>query len=166
MYDDLFSPYLLIPLQSSVAEHPAATPVENQAEPDQPAVAAAITNDQEDSLLMFTEEDEDFDPLNRTSSVGQRTGSLSGNLPCPAPKGTSSTTGPTPTVGGANLLGDLSGLDLSADAPSTKPIATTMTTSAPTLQEILQPLQTSTITTSQPLLSSATPLSQPAQIQV
>ena len=125
--------------------------------------------------MMFGEEDEDFDPLKRSSgSVKKRTGSLSSKPVPPTIKSPQAPLMPSPATptavgGGDSLLGDLSGLDLSADAPSANSVATT---SVQSLQEMLKPLQTSTMPTSQPLLtsttplSSATPITQPAQIQV
>ena len=153
-----------------MSEVPAA-PVEVQSTPEQPAepVGEELMAEEQDSLLMFGEEDEDFDPLKRSSSVGQRTGSLSGK---PAPPTSQKAQVPPPSAsvgGGDNLLGDLSGLDLSANAPSANSVAPTST---PSIQDILRPLQTSTLPPSQPLitsatpLSTATPLSQPTQIPV
>lgn len=158
---------------------PAAAPTDLVAEEEQQGG--------DDSLLMFTEEDdEEFDPLKRTGSLSQRTGSLSGNKPTPptiakrnqAPplipsSSSSSSMGPTHTgTGGSGLLGDLSGLDLSSDAqPGVNSVAapTSSTSTVASLQEILQPLQASTLAGSQQsaMLTSATPLTQQtAQIQV
>ena len=142
----------------------------------EPAADDVIDQEEgEDSLMMFGEEDEDFDPLKRSSgSVKKRTGSLSSKPVPPTIKSPQaplmpSSAAPTSVGGGDSLLGDLSGLDLSADALSANSVATT---SVQSLQEMLKPLQTSTMPTSQPLLtsttplSSATPITQPAQIQV
>ena len=168
---------LFVCLQSTV-EETAPAPVEEKPH-SQPAAATELEGEEEgeDSLLMFAEEDEDFDPLKRNrGSISKRTGSLSGKAVPPAtvqnlPQAPlmPSSAAPTSTGGGDSLLGDLSGLDLSSDAQSANPSATT---SVQSIQDMLKPLQTVTMPTSQPLLTSATPLSsatpitQPAQIQV
>lgn len=162
----------------SVAES-AAVPTDLVAEGEQEGGGG------DDSLLMFTEEDdEEFDPLKRTGSLSQRTSSLSGNKPTPPaakraqappliPSSSVSSMGLANTgSGGGGLLGDLSGLDLSSDAQPGTNMATTSssTNTVASLQEILQPLQASTLASSQQtaMLTSATPLvtQQTAQIQV
>lgn len=153
------------------APEPVAAPTELIAEEDQHQQQGGG----DDSLLMFTEEDdEEFDPLKRTGSLSQRTGSLSGNKPSPVI--TAKRTQAPPLIpsqigsGGSGLLGDLSGLDLSSDAQSgvNSVAAPSSSGTVTSLQEILQPLQASTVTSSQPtMLTSATPLTQQtAQIQV
>lgn len=143
-------------LQSSVSETPAPVEVKDDSEAAAPSLE--VMAEEEDSLLMFAEDEEDFDPLRRSrGSIGQRTGSLSGKHAPPTTQGAQvplpPPAAPTSGGGGDNLLGDLSGLDLSADTPSANP------TSAPSLQDVLKPLQSSVLPTSQPLISSAPPLS-------